>query len=320
MNNDVNVLRLSPIFNDLKSRKASEVSFVHSVKEEDTLEVTHGSDLNIKLKSKGEDATKDIDSLSREDLGREIGSRWTGKKTEQQNHDVDDKLKKIINISDKDDTEEHMDDVGNESNDDSSSSYNYEPDEEVDMSGIMVGDVGFSKWRTPVDTSEAETVGKEYDEANGKNLKNFEESYNVMLFSNGDNCWNGPDRSLKVKLRCRLKVKVADICSNAALNLDGKLKSKKGGVTLVLSSLSLVNRNYKSPWHMETTTKENGDYQSSGRLCNLCFLEYLKLYFFEYEHVAVNLTCHGLDTATIGKPASLGRIQKNLLDRVSQLN
>ncbi|GKD72194.1 hypothetical protein Tco_1330476 [Tanacetum coccineum] len=60
---------------------------------------------------------------------------------------------------------------------------------------------------------------------------------------------------------------------------------------------------------------ENVDYQSSGRLCNLSFLEYFKLYFIEYEHVAVNSTRHGLDTATIGKPASLGRIQKNLLDR-----
>ncbi|GJZ39674.1 hypothetical protein Tco_0586237, partial [Tanacetum coccineum] len=39
-----------------------------------------------------------------------------------------------------------------------------------------------------------------------------------------------------------------------------------------------------------------------------------------YEHVAVNSTCHGLDTATIGKPSTLGRIQKNLLDRVSQLH
>ncbi|GJR35808.1 hypothetical protein Tco_1211492 [Tanacetum coccineum] len=50
---------------------------------------------------------------------------------------------------------------------------------------------------------------------------------------------------------------------------------------------------------------ENVDYQSSGRLCNLRFLEYFKLYFFQYEHVAVNSTRHGLDTATIGKPASL---------------
>lgn len=26
----------------------------------------------------------------------------------------------------------------------------------------------------------------------------FEESYRMMHFSNGDKCWNGPDRSLKV--------------------------------------------------------------------------------------------------------------------------
>lgn len=26
----------------------------------------------------------------------------------------------------------------------------------------------------------------------------FEDSYRVMVFSNGDKCWNGPDRSLKV--------------------------------------------------------------------------------------------------------------------------
>jgi protein kinase C substrate 80K-H len=32
----------------------------------------------------------------------------------------------------------------------------------------------------------------------------FEESYRVMQFSNGDRCWNGPDRSLKVRLRCGL--------------------------------------------------------------------------------------------------------------------
>jgi protein kinase C substrate 80K-H len=104
----------------------------------------------------GEDATKDIDSLSREDLGREIGSRWTGKKTEQQNHDVDDVKnddRTSVDVQDEesngydteteedhqnydeDDTEEHMDDVADEANDDSSSSYNYEPDEEVDMLG-----------------------------------------------------------------------------------------------------------------------------------------------------------------------------------------
>ncbi|GJS41127.1 hypothetical protein Tco_0566170 [Tanacetum coccineum] len=53
---------------------------------------------------------------------------------------------------------------------------------------------------------------------------------------------------------------------------------------------------------------ENVDYQISKRLCNLSFLEYLKLYFFKYEHVAVNSTRHGLDTATIGKPVEFKRI------------
>lgn len=39
----------------------------------------------------------------------------------------------------------------------------------------------------------------------------FEESYRVMQFRNGDKCWNGPDRSLTVKLRCGLKNEVADV-------------------------------------------------------------------------------------------------------------
>lgn len=39
----------------------------------------------------------------------------------------------------------------------------------------------------------------------------FEDSYKVMLFSSGDKCWNGPDRSLKVKLRCGLKNEATDV-------------------------------------------------------------------------------------------------------------
>nr|GEV76787.1 hypothetical protein [Tanacetum cinerariifolium] len=35
----------------------------------------------------------------------------------------------------------------------------------------------------------------------------------------------------------------------------------------------------------------------------LSFLDYSKLYFFEYEHVAVNSTRYGLDATAIGKPA-----------------
>ncbi|PSR90279.1 Glucosidase 2 subunit beta like [Actinidia chinensis var. chinensis] len=43
------------------------------------------------------------------------------------------------------------------------------------------------------------------------NWDKFEDSYKVMLFSNGDKCWNGPDRSLKVKLRCGLKNEATDV-------------------------------------------------------------------------------------------------------------
>ncbi|XP_010249817.1 PREDICTED: glucosidase 2 subunit beta-like [Nelumbo nucifera] len=63
----------------------------------------------------------------------------------------------------------------------------------------------------------------------------FEDSYRVMVFSNGDRCWNGPDRSLKVKLRCGLNNELADvdepsrceymaILSTPAVCLEEKLK------------------------------------------------------------------------------------------------
>ncbi|KAL6576659.1 hypothetical protein OROMI_010935 [Orobanche minor] len=63
----------------------------------------------------------------------------------------------------------------------------------------------------------------------------FEDSYRVMQFLNGDKCWNGPDRSLKVKLRCGLKNELADVdepsrceytalLSTPALCRDSRLK------------------------------------------------------------------------------------------------
>lgn len=39
----------------------------------------------------------------------------------------------------------------------------------------------------------------------------FDESYRVMQFSNGDKCWSGPDRSLKVRLRCGLTNELTDV-------------------------------------------------------------------------------------------------------------
>ncbi|KAB2048484.1 hypothetical protein ERO13_A13G101215v2 [Gossypium hirsutum] len=50
----------------------------------------------------------------------------------------------------------------------------------------------------------------------------FGNSYRLMLFTNGEGCWNGPDRSLKVKLRCGLKTELTGVdepsrCEYAAL-------------------------------------------------------------------------------------------------------
>ncbi|THU54316.1 hypothetical protein C4D60_Mb10t23800 [Musa balbisiana] len=67
------------------------------------------------------------------------------------------------------------------------------------------------------------------------NWEKFDESYRVMQFSNGDRCWNGPDRSLKVRLRCGVKDELADvdepsrceyvaILSTPILCLEDKLK------------------------------------------------------------------------------------------------
>nr|GEW22584.1 hypothetical protein [Tanacetum cinerariifolium] len=83
--------------------------------------------------------------------------------------------------------------------------------------------------------------------------------------------------------------------------------------------LPVIRQNYEeSPWQGFTAAlvvlitgasqsrQHDVDYQSNERLCNLSFLDYLKLYFFEYEHVVLNLTHHGLDVAAIGKPACLG--------------
>ncbi|XP_030447551.1 glucosidase 2 subunit beta-like isoform X2 [Syzygium oleosum] len=39
----------------------------------------------------------------------------------------------------------------------------------------------------------------------------FDDSFRVMIFSSGDKCWNGPDRSMKVKLRCGLKNEVTHV-------------------------------------------------------------------------------------------------------------
>ncbi|KAK3024042.1 hypothetical protein RJ639_042953 [Escallonia herrerae] len=108
------------------------------------------------------DESENIDSLSREDLGRIVGSRWTGKKSEQQPGDdgaakdddddyPDDQLKDAHDEEynaydseteddsqtyDDDDAEDQSEDVGVEDNDDSNHPNKYESDEESDLPDI----------------------------------------------------------------------------------------------------------------------------------------------------------------------------------------
>ncbi|KAI8526434.1 hypothetical protein RHMOL_Rhmol13G0307300 [Rhododendron molle] len=54
------------------------------------------------------------------------------------------------------------------------------------------------------------------------NWDKFEDSYKAMLFSSGDKCWNGPDRSLKVRLRCGLKNEATDVDEPSRCELFAK--------------------------------------------------------------------------------------------------
>lgn len=111
-----------------------------------------------------EDASEDINSLSREELGRVIGSRWTGKKPEHHDEDAgtaknydDDGDEEYDETSDNghdeeyggsdseaeddhpkyedDDTEDPINSGGDGANDDS---HKYESDDEIDMSGTQL--------------------------------------------------------------------------------------------------------------------------------------------------------------------------------------
>ncbi|KAI3461917.1 hypothetical protein Pfo_018580 [Paulownia fortunei] len=328
----------------------------HSIKEglpNDGVEVNEGSfqdaeqlgedstfdgKAGLDTENQDENIAEDTESLSKEELGRLVASRWTGEKTEQHKEEFDASINKDHQnpdetpnetndeedngyvseddehrYDDDDDSEDQVDDFGGEDHYDSSSSQRPESDDESDLSDIT-GTSG-SSWlekiqktvksifqavnlfQTPVNISEAAHVRKEYDESSAKLSKiqsrissltqklkqdfgpekefysfysqcfeskqnkyvykvcpfkeatqvegysttrlgsweKFEDSYRIMQFLNGDKCWNGPDRSLKVKLRCGLKNELTDVdepsrceylalLSTPALCLDSKLK------------------------------------------------------------------------------------------------
>ncbi|XP_015061556.1 glucosidase 2 subunit beta isoform X1 [Solanum pennellii] len=329
--------------------QAPEDSSQHpEVKEESS---TNNNKADVSSRNEEKDAAENIESLSKEELGRVIGSRWLGKKSEQEtvsvgagtdgNHDNHDEVPSDTHEEeyhgydsdaddrkyddddehkydddehkyDDDDNEDHVEDSVGEDHD-SSSSYKSESDDDSDFADTTTTTSpswtekiqqtikrifrSVNLFQTPVNISDADRIRKEYDEASAKltkvesrlsslkqklkhdfgpekefysfhgqcfeskenkytykicpfkeatqvegysttrlgNWDKFEDSYRTMQFTNGDHCWNGPNRSLKVKLRCGLKNEVTDIdepsrCeylaffSTPALCLEEKLK------------------------------------------------------------------------------------------------
>ncbi|KAI7984396.1 Glucosidase 2 subunit beta [Camellia lanceoleosa] len=283
-------------------------------KEEEESPVAYESEPGVV--SKENDASEDAESLSKEELGRLVASRWTGENTGQQTREVDavkddkpeisEEAPKDVHdeeyrgydseteddsqrYDDDDGEDDPVEDFGDENHDDFGSSYKSVSDDDLDLSDITTASnpswlekiqqtvrnilQAVNLFQTPVDVSEAAHVRKEYDEASAKLSKiqsrissltkklkhdfgpekefysfynncfdikqnkyvykicpfkqasqeeghsttrlgvwdKFEDSYKVMLFSSGDKCWNGPDRSLKVKLRCGLKNEATDV-------------------------------------------------------------------------------------------------------------
>ncbi|KAK4374458.1 hypothetical protein RND71_005135 [Anisodus tanguticus] len=315
---------------------------------------TNNDKADVSSRNKEKDATENTESLSKEELGRVIGSRWLGKKSEQEiesvgagtdsnhdNHDevlsdtheeeyngydsdVDDRKYDDDNEHkyDDDDSEDQVEDFVGEDHD--SSSHESESDDDSDSADTtttsspswtekiqqtvkrIFRDVNL--FQTPVNISDADHIRKAYDEASAKLTKiesrlsslkqklkqdfgpekefysfhgqcfeskenkytykicpfkqatqvegysttrlgkwdKFEDSYRTMQFTSGDHCWNGPDRSLKVKLRCGLTNELTDIdepsrceylafLSTPALCLEEKLKELQNKLEMMNS-------------------------------------------------------------------------------------
>lgn len=257
--------------------------------------------------------TESTEGLSKEELGRLVASRWTGEKSDQKTGDADDtkeingaeetpkneqeddyegyesEFDEPDHRYDDPDSDNHVkDDFADEDHGDSASYKSDSDDESVDSDVTASSNPSWLEkiqntvkgllhavnlFQTPLNTSDAARVRKEYDESSAKLSKiqsrisslsdklkldfgpekefysmyghcfeakqnkyvykvcpfkkasqdeghsttrlgsweKFEDTYKSMLFSNGDRCWNGPDRSLKVKLRCGLKNELTDV-------------------------------------------------------------------------------------------------------------
>ncbi|KAJ6434050.1 hypothetical protein OIU84_017711 [Salix udensis] len=204
------------------------------------------------------DGSESTEGLLREELGRHVASRWTGEKTE---HQVEEVSPNKYNHGDNNEIPESTGDKDHENSDDANHVRKDYEDSTTRLSDIqeriasltekLKQDFGMEKefyffYDQCFETKQDKYVYKvcPYKDASQEEgyrktrlgqWEKFENSYGSMLFSNGDGCWNGPGRSLKVKLRCGLKTELTDVnepsrCEYVALMstpihcLEGKLE------------------------------------------------------------------------------------------------
>lgn len=110
----------------------------------------------------GDDASDNTESLSKEELGRIVGSRWTGKKSDQESAEADsaaddeDHEEQTKNIEDEEynsyesetedehstyddeEADDHVEDLEEDASEPTSSSYKYETDDDSELTGLLM--------------------------------------------------------------------------------------------------------------------------------------------------------------------------------------
>ncbi|XVF56965.1 hypothetical protein PTKIN_Ptkin06aG0163400 [Pterospermum kingtungense] len=266
-----------------KEDKMKEAS--NEIVENEKSGITDAKNVELSEDSPSDQNKKDehetTEGLSREELGRLVASRWTGKKSGDQAEEID----AALSARDAGDEESVVDDAGHSSVRYKIASENHEPSSDIASQShqswlVKIQETAQNLLQsvnllsTPVANLDANQVRKEYESYTAKlsdiesrissltekfkydfgiekefylfydrcfelkqdkyvykvcpfkdatqeeegnsetrlgNWEKFGNSYRMMLFSNGDGCWMGPDRSLKVKLRCGLKTELIGV-------------------------------------------------------------------------------------------------------------
>ncbi|KAK8543307.1 hypothetical protein V6N12_015865 [Hibiscus sabdariffa] len=191
-------------------------------------------------KPESEASSEISDGLSREELGRIVASRWTGESAENQggtgkSDDIDDELDEGYEEESYDDTTPYNYDEPDLSEaadvrkefDESSAKlskiqsrissltkklkHDFGPEKEFYAFYGHCFEIKQNKYVYKVCPYKEASQEEGYATTRLGSWDKFEDSYKMMVFSNGDGCWSGPDRSMKVKLRCGLKNDITNV-------------------------------------------------------------------------------------------------------------